>query len=84
MCPELKQLEVTVIEETCGVVVDLVGGMMKSQTGDGRAMRMIKYLHPPGSLHNEELRTREMWNKHWERVGLEKYPELYTSGGDCD
>jgi hypothetical protein len=60
LCPELKELDVTVTGETCRTIVELVAKLIKVRSGggDGRKVRRVEYLHLAGSQCSEDSRAR--------------------------
>ena len=76
LCPELRELEVTVTGETCTRTVEgLVAKVVKvrADSGDGREMRRIECLHPAGSQRSGEVRTRVVWDRLWKAVEVGKH-----------
>ena len=75
LCPELRELEVMVTEETCGAAVKLVAKMVKGRAGcrNGRKMRRVGCSLPTGSQDGRDGGTRVVWDKFWRKAGLEGY-----------
>ena len=70
LCPELRELEVTVTGETCTrTIAELLAKVAKARAGggDGRKMRRVECLHPAGSQRSGEVRTRAVWGRLWNR-----------------
>jgi len=75
LCPELRELEVTVTSRTCRKVSGIMFEMVKARAvdGDGMMMRRVEYLLPKGSQRIEEVGVRMMWSRLWEKAELWKY-----------
>ena len=65
LCPELRELEVTVTDEACEEVVKLVGEMLKVRAGGsaGKKMRTVELLHPNCSQQNREAVRDRLWKE---------------------
>ena len=74
LCPELRELEVTVTGQTCRTVAEVMVEMVKARgvDGGGRMMK-VGYFLPKGSQRREVVRVRRVWSRLWEKVELEKY-----------
>jgi len=70
LCPELRELEVTVTGETCArTIVELLAKVAMARAGDGDdgKTRRVECLHPVGSQRSGEVRTRAVWGRSWNR-----------------
>jgi hypothetical protein len=74
LCPELRELEVAVTVMYWEYIFGLVAEMVEARTrgGTGRRMRRVECLPNLGPEQEREM-MREMWDRFWRDLGLDKY-----------
>ena len=77
LCPESRELEVTVTDETYLAVVELGAEVVKVRAGGGDGRKICISTYNP--LAHSVAGTRTVWKRSRTKAGLEKYSDVYLA-----